>query len=523
MPAGSARFWIPAGRRGTIRRMSRAALAGALLVVACAASPDPVAPPRATRTSEPAKVEPAQVVATEAAKPPEARPFDLAAYFGEGYPKSAPPKPGSGIGSLGWGTWIQPAPRSGALPLGSIRVGGALPLAAPEALPGHGKCPSFVRVERGYVCAGPRATLDMDSAWMRAGVWTEPAPGVMPYQYALSVGAPILTKPVPREKMIWKTGPRERPKMKGWNEGHDELAELDPIVPNGPIPDFLKDGGQVPMPWGKAKGVYFKMLKAGTMIAYTRAFEAYGETWVLSTDMTVIPARGLKRFRRSEFRGLELGSGVELPIAWMRKTARPKWRKGASGFERTSESWPVKTFVALTGRDERAGQQRFLETREPGVYIEKSDASVVEARPKPPWEVKGTGKWIHVRVTRGTLTLYEGPKPVFTTLMSPGKMNATPYGRYFVESKHHYSTMSTEKSDFWIADVPWTIYFKRPYAIHASYWHEDFGQRKSGGCVNLSPIDAKRVFDWVEPDLPAGWDTVQAYGMGGGTFVLVEG
>ena len=71
--------------------------------------------------------------------------------------------------------------------------------------------------------------------------------------------------------------------------------------------------------------------------------------------------------------------------------------------------------------------------------------------------------------------------------------------------------------------MPWTVYFKRPYAIHASYWHEDFGERKSGGCVNLSPLDAKRVFDWIEPDLPAGWDTVQAYGMGGGTFVLVEG
>jgi lipoprotein-anchoring transpeptidase ErfK/SrfK len=41
--------------------------------------------------------------------------------------------------------------------------------------------------------------------------------------------------------------------------------------------------------------------------------------------------------------------------------------------------------------------------------------------------------------------------------------------------------------------VPWTIYFKRPFAIHASYGHEDFGERKRGGCVNLSPIDAERV------------------------------
>jgi lipoprotein-anchoring transpeptidase ErfK/SrfK len=151
---------------------------------------------------------------------------------------------------------------------------------------------------------------------------------------------------------------------------------------------------------------------------------------------------------------------------------------------------------------------------------------VVEQREKPPWEVKGTGKWIHVRVLRGTLTLYEGPQPVFTTLMSPGKDGATPYGRYFMESKHHVSTMTTESGDpkkFWIADVPWTQYFERPYAIHATYWHEDFGQRKSGGCVNLSPRDAERVFRWTSPKLPEGWGSVQAYGMGGGTFVLVEG
>jgi lipoprotein-anchoring transpeptidase ErfK/SrfK len=449
--------------------------------------------------------------------------IDPAKYFGEGYPRAKVPAPGAAVGSLSWGTWIQPAPRGGALPLGSIRVGGSLPLLSSEKLPGHGKCSAFVQVKGGFVCAGRRATLDMESPWMKAGVWTEPAPGVMPYQYALSVGAPMLSKPLPPEKMVWKTGKRERPKMKGWDAGHDELAELEPIEPNGPIPDFLRDGGQVPTPWGEPEGVFFKKFSAGNMIAYTRAFEAFGEVWVLTTDMKVMPARGLKRFRVSRFRGVELGSGVELPLAWMRKAPRPKWKKGASGFEKSGESWPLRGWVALTGGEETQEKRRFLATREPGVYIEKSDATVVEAREKPPWEVKGTGKWIHVRVNRGTLTLYEGAKPVFTTLISPGKTNATPYGRYFVESKHHYSSMSTGSSDFWIADVPWTIYFKRPYAIHTAYWHEDFGERKSGGCINLSPLDARRTFDWVAPELPAGWDTVQAYGMGGGTFVLVEG
>lgn len=67
---------------------------------------------------------------------------------------------------------------------------------------------------------------------------------------------------------------------------------------------------------------------------------------------------------------------------------------------------------------------------------------------------------------------------------------------------------SEDKPDpesFWIADVPWVQYFRPPFAIHAAYWHEDFGLPKSGGCVNLSPEDAKVVFDLTEPHVPEGW------------------
>lgn len=522
-------MWIESAERGTIVRMRRLVLTSVFVLAACAASRAPEAKPPASSQSTAshfvANTTPRAETASAAAAPNDVA-LSPADFFGADYPRAKARAPGGGVGSLTWGTWIQPGPRAGSLPLGSIRQGGTLPLLDSEILPGNGSCPRFVKVEGGFVCAGPRATLDMNSRWLTAGAWTEPAPGVMPYQYALSVGTPMLTRPLPAEKMLWKTGARDRPPMRGWNAGHDELAEDEPIAPNGPIPDFLKDGGQVPTPWGEPKGSFFKMIPAGTMLAYTRAFEAFGETWVLSTNMSVIPARGLKRFRVSTFHGVELDKGTQLPLAWMRKTPRPKWRKSAQGFEATGETWPVKTWVALTGREEESDKRRFLETREAGVFLERSDATLVEARPKPPWETKGTGKWLHVRVNRGTLTAYEGPKPVFTTLISPGQKDATPYGRYFVESKHHFSTMSTAKGEaagFFIADVPWTIYFKRPYAIHASYWHEDFGERKSGGCINLSPLDAHRVFQWVTPDLPQGWDTVQAPAKGDTTFVLVEG
>lgn len=472
------------------------------------------------------------------------------AFFGASYPPAEPPAPHGVVGSLTWGTWIQPAPRSGALPLGGIREGGWLPLSSAAREPGQGKCREFVRVAlpdgageantgQGYVCVGPRSSLDREHPFLRAGRWTTPAPGVMPYLYAFSVGAPMLTRPLPAEKMMsWRIGNRDQPPLKGWDAGHDELAEMTPLEESGPMPEFLAHDGRAPTPWGPAQGDYKRMLPKGTLVAFTRVFEAQGRKWALLTDLSVVPAEGLKPFRVSSFHGVELGAHVKLPLAFMRKTDRPKWRRvdagggassggssGTSRFEPTGERWPAKSFVQLTGVEVKDGKRRFLETREPGVYIERSDATRVEPVEKAPWEAKG-GKWIHVRVNRGTLTLYEGTTPVFTTLMSPGKEDSTPYGRYFIESKHHFTTMSGESGapkNGWIADVPWTLYFKRPYAIHAAYWHEDFGQRKSAGCVNLSPLDAKRVFDWASPALPAGWNTVQGYGMGGGTFVLVEG
>ena len=74
-------------------------------------------------------------------------------------------------------------------------------------------------------------------------------------------------------------------------------------------------------------------------------------------------------------------------------------------------------------------------------------------------------------------------------------------GIYRVNYKVRETTMTPENKPFpeknWISDVPYTLYFRMPFAIHGAYWHEDFGMPKSGGCVNLSPLDAKYVFDWA--------------------------
>ena len=74
-----------------------------------------------------------------------------------------------------------------------------------------------------------------------------------------------------------------------------------------------------------------------------------------------------------------------------------------------------------------------------------------------------------------------------------------------------------------LKDVPYIEYFASGYALHAAYWHDVFGKQRSHGCVNLSPIDAHRVFMWTEPAVPAGWHGVNTgEEMGEGTTVIVH-
>ena len=58
-------------------------------------------------------------------------------------------------------------------------------------------------------------------------------------------------------------------------------------------------------------------------------------------------------------------------------------------------------------------------------------------------------------------------------------------------------------------------------AIHSTYWHNNYGEPSSRGCVNASPEDAKWIFRWSQPGVPydPGDVTVE---MPGGTKVSVE-
>jgi lipoprotein-anchoring transpeptidase ErfK/SrfK len=47
-----------------------------------------------------------------------------------------------------------------------------------------------------------------------------------------------------------------------------------------------------------------------------------------------------------------------------------------------------------------------------------------------------------------------------------------------------------------LPDVPFTMFFYQGYAIHGTYWHNNFGTPMSHGCVNLTIPDAEWIYNW---------------------------
>ena len=81
-------------------------------------------------------------------------------------------------------------------------------------------------------------------------------------------------------------------------------------------------------------------------------------------------------------------------------------------------------------------------------------------------------------------------------------------GTYPVWAKVCAITMKNqpyEDRGYNVNKVPWSTFFQWHNAIHGAYWHDRFGVTKSHGCVNTAPLDARRIFEWVEPALPPGW------------------
>lgn len=114
----------------------------------------------------------------------------------------------------------------------------------------------------------------------------------------------------------------------------------------------------------------------------------------------------------------------------------------------------------------------------------------------------GGAKWIDVNLSEQTLSAYAGDALVFSTLVSTGTEEyPTPTGTYEILDRIPSQDMSGP--DYYLEDVPYIMVFLRPgWAIHGTYWHNNFGTPMSHGCINLTIPDFAWLYDWAPDGTP---------------------
>ena len=116
------------------------------------------------------------------------------------------------------------------------------------------------------------------------------------------------------------------------------------------------------------------------------------------------------------------------------------------------------------------------------------------------------GKQIVVVLSTQRVYAFEDGILLKEFIVSTGTWNhPTVTGEYEIYEKHEFDDMSggVKGIDYYfLADVPWVMYFYQGYSFHGTYWHSNFGFPMSHGCVNMETSNAGWLYAWAPIGTP---------------------
>lgn len=142
-------------------------------------------------------------------------------------------------------------------------------------------------------------------------------------------------------------------------------------------------------------------------------------------------------------------------------------------------------------------------------------------------------KRIEVDLTNQKVYAFEGDQKVYEFTVSTGKWGRTPTGTFRVATKLKYQKMSGGSralgTYYYLPNVPYIQFFgnaqipaSRGFSLHGTYWHSNFGQPMSHGCVNMKIEDARTIFYWTDPGVNSE-NVVKATNDNPGTEIIIYG
>lgn len=217
-----------------------------------------------------------------------------------------------------------------------------------------------------------------------------------------------------------------------------------------------------------------------------------------------IRAEDVQMVQPSAFAGVGLETTPERPLGWLVSMVRPSPRPGAivandTRFKRLPRYQRIQVFAEV-----QVGSHKWYQIG-PDQWVEERTVALAVPQPRP---TGVTGRWVAVNLYEQTLTAYEDDRMVYATLISSGldKWPTRP-GLFEVYARLRADRMrgaaEPDFSDFYsLEDVPYVLYFDGDIALHGQYWHDRLGFKRSHGCVNLAPADARWVYDFARRGTP---------------------
>jgi hypothetical protein len=389
----------------------------------------------------------------------------------------------------------------------------------------------------GYVCVGGAL----------AAPWTEGSREIrptqpnldagMPYRYAIVYGRTAMFRSIPTRDELRAN--------RGWRfdfERRDGGAAS--IEASSGSRRSVEDDNERPrrLQLGDLRGErgsnVIRRLMTGMYVALDRVIHdrETDEVFWRTQSGGLVPAGPLAIWNRwSNFRGVTLGTNAHLPYAFMNSLNGFLYRIVRDGRAvELARRVPRHQGIQLAANSEPIviGENRYWRTEaDRNLAVKESNVGLAIQRQRPSW-IGANERWIDIDLQQQVLTAFEGDTPAFVTLVSTGRRNQnenenfnTPPGQYRIYAKHVTTTMDGDTAGdnpYSIEDVPWVMYFFESYAIHGAFWHGQWGWRMSHGCVNMSPEDARWLFNWSSPQLPEGWHGIFSGASETGSPVVVH-
>ncbi|HVY27370.1 MAG TPA: L,D-transpeptidase [Polyangiaceae bacterium] len=458
--------------------------------------------------------------------------------------------------------------------IGFIRSGGRTPVEAATISKKNCTAGWYKVRSGGYIC-GNYGTTDLNNPEVRFATSQPNLKEVLPYPYARNAknGTPLY-KTVPSREQMERYEPYLKEKDKEKESEKDASAKpaserpaTAPEKTETALPVAATDPAATPVaaaaaqdpepdkPWWQQEDIkdrlhemkldslsadsddiLAKRMVSGFYVAVDKTFRWNGRSWYKTTKGLVTPSDRMWQTSGPTFKGIELdGNTYKLPIGWVyggNKSAGTYTIDTGANTIKNAKSIDKFVAIPLTGKTIEFQGKEYVELSD-GSFMKKSQLRITEPGP-PPQGVGENERYIDVDLSSQTLVAFEGARAVYATLISSGKFSkikdkdhSTPTGEWRIREKHITTTMDgdgTAAGDlpYSIEDVPFVQYYYRSFALHAAFWHSNFGVQMSHGCVNLSPLDAKWLFFFTGPHLPEGFHGVWSTDAEPGTRVIVH-